>query len=554
MNTYSFEEAVGYFEEEKVLERQAKDIIEQERQKQQQDGNLRCPFVDLKDCTPVQKDILNTYFQHTLTRQTAKLESAEREIARHSFPGEQESAFPWVPDAYTLSAKLNTILGIRSLQHKNKSIREPNPYEIMHMVLHQVPLVNYNGVFYVRKGCAFQQITNDDLRALVFSIAEPVLANGKNPSLLGSVCDLLKNYYGIKIRQTTETPDRVFFTNGVYDLTRHELLPPLPTDFVTAYLPFQYNPDNKDCPVFDRFLSDISGGNTAVISLIWEVIGYLLSSDMSAKSFFLLQGVGDSGKSVLGNLISSMFNQEALAHLDIYRFKDKFSTSALLGKRLNICMDLPRARISREAIGVIKMLTGDDTITIEQKFKSSESYKPTCKLLFGSNFPLMPADNDPAFCARLVTIPFLYPIPKGRQDKHLLEKLLMERSAIAVKALDAYLRLRARNYQFLQVQGEMCSVAGYIANAELMDAFLAECCRFSPEAYTFTADLLAAYNQFRASRGAPPLTDPAIFSRQLNQFCSRPIRGKRRRINGANLNGYQGIGLRSPGSEISEEV
>lgn len=123
---------------------------------------------------------------------------------------------------------------------------------------------------------------------------------------------------------------------------------------------------------------------------------------MSAKSFFLLQGVGDSGKSVLGNLISSMFNPEALAHLDIYRFKEKFSTSALIDKRLNICMDLPRARISREAIGVIKMLTGDDTITIEQKFRPSESYKPTCKLLFGSNFPLMPADNDPAFCSRLV--------------------------------------------------------------------------------------------------------------------------------------------------------
>ena len=210
---------------------------------------------------------------------------------------------------------------------------------------------------------------------------------------------------------------------------------------------------------------------------------------MSGKSFFLLQGVGDSGKSVLGNLISNMFNREALAHLDIYRFKDKFSTSALRGKRLNICMDLPRTRISREAIGVIKMLTGDDTITIEQKFKFSESYKPTCKLLFGSNFPLMPADNDPAFRTRLVVLPFQYQIPKEQQDKHLLEKLLEERSAIAVKALDAYLRLRARNYQFIPVQGELCVMTGYVAASDMMEAFLSECCVFYPEAYTFTTDL-----------------------------------------------------------------
>ena len=40
MEVYSFEDAVGYFEEEQILERQAKNIIEQERQKQQQAGNL----------------------------------------------------------------------------------------------------------------------------------------------------------------------------------------------------------------------------------------------------------------------------------------------------------------------------------------------------------------------------------------------------------------------------------------------------------------------------------------------------------------------------------
>ena len=168
METYSFEDAVGYFEEEQILERQAKNIIEQERQKQLQAGNLRCPFVDLTNCTPIQKAVLNAHFQRTLTRQTAKFNGAERKIARHPFSGEQESAFPWVPGAYQLSSKLNAIVDIRSLQHKNESIREPNPYEIMHMVLHQVPLVNYNGVFYVRKGCIFQQITDEDLRALVF--------------------------------------------------------------------------------------------------------------------------------------------------------------------------------------------------------------------------------------------------------------------------------------------------------------------------------------------------------------------------------------------------
>lgn len=224
--------------------------------------------------------------------------------------------------------------------------------------------------------------------------------------------DLLKKNPRICANQTTEGPDRVLFLNGVYNLQNHAFTPMAPYDFFTSYLPFEYRPELEIYPYFEWFIASVSGGDAAVQQLIWEVLGYILSFDMTAKAFFVLQGVGDSGKSVFGNLVSSFFNPEALAHLDIYRFKDRFSTSALRGKRLNICMDLPRAKISREAIGTIKMLTGDDTITIEEKFRQSESYKPTCKLLFGSNFPLMPADNDPAFRARLITIPFRYAVPK----------------------------------------------------------------------------------------------------------------------------------------------
>ena len=545
-NDDTFGSTIDYFSEETANARR----IIQNACKEQNLGlppNLYAPFVDLSGITPEEHAALQEFFANMREKVKADANrTPSKEVLSYS-----PYLSPMPPQSPYMVAPV-----IRDLSHLMKRTKqsEDSPYSFMASVLSRYRLFYYSGTFYCQENCIFRPISEQELRSAIFPIVEPELAAGKNAKLIGNIIELLRDCPYTKVNCTTETPDRVFFTNGVYDLTRHELLPPLPMDFVTAYLPFQYNPSDKDCPVFDRFLLEISGGNTAVISLIWEIIGYLLSSDMSAKAFFLLQGVGDSGKSVLGNLISSMFNPEALAHLDIYRFKDKFATSALLGKRLNICMDLPRARISREAIGVIKSLTGDDTITVERKFRPSESYKSTCKLLFGSNFPLMPADSDSAFCARLVTVPFLYPIPKERQDKHLLEKLLMERSAIAVKALDAYLLLRARNYQFLQVQGEMCPVTGYISDAELMDAFLAGCCMFSDEAYTFTADLLAAYNQFRASRGAPPLTDPAIFSRQLNQFCPRPIHGKRRRINGANLNGYQGIGLRIPGSEISEEV
>lgn len=206
--------------------------------------------------------------------------------------------------------------------------------------------------------------------------------------------------------------------------------------------------------------------------------------------------------------------------------------SALRGKRLNVCIDLPRARIGGEAIGVIKMLTGDDTITVEEKFKPSESYKPTCKLLFGSKFSMMSADNDPAFRARLVVMSFRYPIPKERQDKHLPGKLLAERFGIAVRALDAYWLLKAGNYCFTQIQGNMCLMTGYVAASDIIGAFLCGCCEFSDEAHMFTANLQEAYNQFCTVHCAPPIRIGLCFRAKSTGFVQDGSRQSDTRMGG----------------------
>lgn len=425
---------------------------------------------------------------------------------------------------------------------KKKRSIEFSAYDAMAAVLRNVRLVHYDGLFYVQQCSIFKQISEPDLKTVIFGILEPAFDAGINPKIVNAVVDALKMNGRIKVTQISEDSDRVFFLNGAYSISKRQLIPILPTDFFTTYVPVEFTPQHDGCPCFDLYLEQVSGGDEKIKRLIWEMIGYLLVPDMTAKAFFVLQGVGDSGKSVLGNLISSLFNPESVSHMEIFRFRDRFATSGLKNKRLNVCMDLPRAQISREAIGTIKMVTGDDTITTEEKFRAAESYKPTCKLLFGSNFPLMPADNDEAFRARVVTIPFRYSVPSKHQDKHLLDKLMGERLAIVIKALNYLQDLRVRNYQFLCV-AQTIDIAGYIPENELMAGFLNAFCVFEPSAYTFTADLMETYNMFRTGQNVPPITDIAAFSRQVNKFCSGRIVARRRRCNGQNLNGYEGIRL-----------
>ena len=531
----TFTDAIDALSEDTV---RAKEILNDLHRKQRQDGpsGLKQPFVDTSQMLDEDKAIVQKYLENR----------TQQELSRDN-PIEQTS-----PSSVAASASpplsfvqmQNMVKDIKRLTHPGEQGTDANAYELMMAVLDYIPLRNLLGQFHYPEGGIYRPISDQDLRSMIFPIVEHALAAGKNGRIIGNVLDLLRDCPYIKVSRTTETPERVFFHNGAYNILRHELEPLRSDDFITSYIPVDYMPNCHSCPAFDDFLLSISGGDPAVITLCWEMIGYLLSNDMAAKSFFLLQGVGDSGKSVMGNLISSLFNQEAVSYLDIYRFKDKFATSELRGKRLNISMDLPRVQLKREAIGVIKMLTGDDVITVEKKFHNPEAYRPTAKLVFGSNFPLMVADNDPAFQARLVKIPFRFQIPKERQDKHLLEKLMAERSAIAVKALDYYLRLKANNYCFTKVDVSVAAVIGYVPDSEVLQAFLEQSCVFAPGEFTFTEDLYSAYNRFRVAYNVPPASDSNTFSRQLNRYCAGRISSKKRRKGEQSLNGYEGIGLR----------
>ena len=105
----------------------------------------------------------------------------------------------------------------------------------------------------------------------------------------------------------------------------------------------------------DRFLYQIAGGDPVLIKRIWQVIGYcLVPQDNRAKRFFLFQGLGNTGKSVLGSLLSAFYEETAVGSVDAFRIGDRFSLSSLVNKALNISADLPSSALGDQAVGIIK--------------------------------------------------------------------------------------------------------------------------------------------------------------------------------------------------------
>lgn len=310
------------------------------------------------------------------------------------------------------------------------------------LIVIQENLYGYNGFYYEQSNHA------DIARLVVAHCREEVETNG-TPKLVNDAIELLLMEPKIHIMPQKIPRNLLSFQNGVLNFQTKALLMHS-QDYLTLYgIKGNYLANvSVCCPVFDEFLSTITGGDELLMRRIYEFIGYVLSPDTNAKVFFVLQGVPNSGKSVLTTFLSGLFTENAVMTLDAHVFSDKYSISELVGKALCISPDLPAAPLDEKAVSKIKQITGNDVVSSNRKYESYVSFRCNAKIILVTNHPLITKGNDSAFEERIVTIPFQYSIPREAQNNMLIPQLLGERDAIITNAIRAYYQLVINRYRF----------------------------------------------------------------------------------------------------------
>jgi putative DNA primase/helicase len=329
------------------------------------------------------------------------------------------------------------------------------PNDIAEYIKSRVAIKSLEGNLYVFNPAAsvYERYDNNSMGILIDALAKEEIVKIGNSGAYREVINYLKYDHTIAIKEEKALPNNVWAFNDCFvDIHTGMTAPNDGRYFITSTLQCNYN-RNAFCPIFDDFIFSVTGGETNLIELIWEIIGYTLSSVMNAKSFFTFVGPKDTGKSLLINVIKSFFLPDCVSGLGISDLGVKFALEDLRNKRLNICADLTDESIPQRAVGAIKILTGLDLARTERKFNSSKTFYCTSKLIFSANYCVKVDKPDEAFSERQVTVPFLYPIPKERQDKQLLSRLRTELPGIAVKAMEGYMNLVANNYAFPVVTG-----------------------------------------------------------------------------------------------------
>jgi putative DNA primase/helicase len=214
-------------------------------------------------------------------------------------------------------------------------------------------------------------------------------------------------------------PNFLCLQNGIFNLETMGLQPCSADYFFVKKLPLYYEIDAR-CPRFERFIQEIV--ETKHVSTIQELLGYCLYRNYKFQSLIMLMGEGSNGKSTLLNVLEAMVGAENCSNISLQKLvSDKFAVSQLFGKLVNKYADLESADI--EQTSTLKMLTGEDSIYAQEKFRPGFNFKNYAKMIFSCNTLPKTKDRSDAFYRRWIIIPFTKKFEGINADKNLLTKL-----------------------------------------------------------------------------------------------------------------------------------
>lgn len=103
------------------------------------------------------------------------------------------------------------------------------------------------------------------------------------------------------------------------------------------------------------------------------------------ESFFICTGVGGSGKSTFGNIIKQIFGINQIANIKIQDLGKDFKIAEAITKRLIYSEELGASSLDDTAIANAKIITSNQDMLVNPKFKSPFEGKWQASLFFNCN-------------------------------------------------------------------------------------------------------------------------------------------------------------------------
>jgi len=317
---------------------------------------------------------------------------------------------------------------------------------------------------------------------------------------INAMCIMCQSEDGIPVK--TENLDArpwlLNCLNGTIDLQTGRLLSHSKDDLITKLIPIEYNEKAKS-QLWESFLNTVTEDDQTLIEFLQRAVGYSLTGDTREEKLFFIHGPTAAGKSTFIESVKNVLSDYSVT-ADFESFIKKpleagprNDIASLAGARLVVSIEVDEGK--RLAEGLVKMLTGGDTIRARFLYQESFEFLPQLKLWLVANHAPNINAFDGAMWRRILRIPFEHTIPEDKRDetvKARLKDLKESGQAILTWAVKGCLMWNEKGLAVPERVKK--ATADYRADMDVLMAFINECCIINNK--TAKVSKLALYEKY----------------------------------------------------------
>lgn len=331
--------------------------------------------------------------------------------------------------------------------------------------------------------------------------------------------DELKHHLSILPEEFDREPMLFNVLNGYVDMTDGVLHDHEIKKMFSKQSDVEYS-DKTDCPEWLAFLDQTFNGDQELIDYMQKAIGYSLTGSVQEQVMFILFGSGRNGKSVFMDTLkhiagsygrtmqakSIMVQQSSGgANSDIARLK---------GARL-VSASEPNEGVRLDE-GLIKELTGGESVTARFLYGSEFEFKPEFKLWLSTNHKPIIRGTDDGIWRRLMLIPFNHQVPVENVDKKLSFKLERESIGILNWAVDGALKWQREGLE--PPESVKQASREYRNEMDVLDLFVTDRCETGPDYQAPAGELFTVYQKWAEETGEYKMRKQKFGSEMMKKF------------------------------------
>ncbi|MGI8803269.1 MAG: DNA primase family protein [Solirubrobacteraceae bacterium] len=347
----------------------------------------------------------------------------------------------------------------------------------------------------------------------------------------------------VEAAQLDAQPDLLNLLNGTLDLATGRLGAHDPRDRLTRLAPVKYDAGAVD-ERLDRFLGELFRDRPAeapeLVAYLQRVVGYTLTGHTGEERLFFLHGGTATGKSTfLGAFGTTLGDYATTADFETFVRQHgdggiRNDIARLAGARLVTSLEVDDGR--RLAEGLVKQITGGDTIAARFLYRESFEFRPAFKLFLAANSRPRVNASDDAIWRRIDQIPFTATVPVEKRDPELKRHLTSSpeaRSALLAWAVRGNAQWRRTGI------ATPASVRAYTDSYRAENDPLAEWidarCELRPGLEATAAKLRASYEEFAGGSGEKPVGTRSFAAALTSRGCEQTRRKDARYWRGIDL-------------------